>query len=861
MKHKIKKFIVVTLTIIFLWQEVGASHPNVLRPVAIAESEVDVNPDKVKQIMRKAGTLLTLQEERVLFRAYHSGKSDITPVFKQEIMDFVVKKNKRLVFYAIKQLKIDRDGFDDAVQDGYLGLLTAVEHFDCRFGNKFSTYAIWWICQSITRGSKILTEQISIPENVTGLLATLYRIRNQLRRTLEREPSIEEVAAEMGISEEKIISLMDIRRTRLQSLYRPVYKEEEETKLIDTIPARDGIAYEDLSHFLSHLTLRERVILKMRYGIGTQRGSYILREIGAIFQLTTERIRQVAGAAEERMQRLIQKGPVRRISKRPDDNTDVYVTEVLKVSPDQEIFKYLLRKGRQAIEREISVLGVSPEVYVDYYRRDKGKIIRLRKASRDKTGLEMLAEDLGVAPSAITQDIIYALDRRHWEVLRYWYGIGVPRARSRQEIIERLGNSGAQKALQRKGGAFDINYIVSLKHDALLSLRKAKTGKEILADDIDIPVYKLTKDLINALPVEFWKALSYAYGIYVQRVDNSEEWLECLKKEGIVFKDKRGLVWAKHKALQILRKGVSGRERLAQKIGVEPEWITKDVIQAMPELLRETLCMRYGVDRHRVRTAKEIAQQLIRLGYAYQPERDADYYRDIIGYIMQNAEKYIKEHLIGTPYQVEMGSLRIQRQGHRRNLIGLELLAKDLGIKPDEVTEERLRILPLYQRRLLEMYYGIGQLPESLAQIGEDLFQQGLKGPRARGIYSFAQIDSNRRKAIEHLRKYRNGIEWLANEAGLSIGQLQRRVPFLSMLQWEILKMSYGIETQRKSSREEIISELKERRIDGVERLKLTLDRITVMKKTALIELKSTADAIPQGITLMKEILELQRAI
>lgn len=254
--------------------------------------------DPVRMYLKEIGKvpLLTADEEIELAKRMEAGDEEAKKKLCEANLRLVVSIAKRYVGRGML--------FLDLIQEGNLGLIKAVDKFDYRKGYKFSTYATWWIRQAITRSIADQARTIRIPVHMVETINKLIRVSRQLLQIYGREPTPEEIAAEMGISVEKVREIQKIAQEPV-SLETPI-GEEEDSHLGDFIPDDDvpapaeaaafSMLKEQLDEVLGTLTDREQQVLKLRFGLDDGKPR-TLEEVGQVFDVTRERIRQIEAKA------------------------------------------------------------------------------------------------------------------------------------------------------------------------------------------------------------------------------------------------------------------------------------------------------------------------------------------------------------------------------------------------------------------------------------------------------------------------------------------------------------------------------------------------------------------------------------
>ncbi len=304
---------------------------------------------KATKRMPKQEKEIRQQYEKVLFQGLHA--HNLTFPQRTTVRNFLVKQNLGLVGEWVNKL-----GFkgEDVLQNGTIGLMVAISDYDPTIGH-FSTYATWWIKNYIYQTS--LSDKLAKePRDYRDIRKRYHFFEQKLSQDLGREPSIEEIAKVIGVSEERLVLAVSWGMRTVYSLDSSYENNDESASWSEVFGLTPKSSEEDQEHILKLLSVldrRSQIIIKMRFGIGTYQ--HTLQEVAEIFKVQRERIRQIQNAAIARMKNAEEVLNTDDFSKfvrvmPSEDPRDIYLTKTLKILPSDSRFEKLLKKGRLRLE-------------------------------------------------------------------------------------------------------------------------------------------------------------------------------------------------------------------------------------------------------------------------------------------------------------------------------------------------------------------------------------------------------------------------------------------------------------------------------------------------------------------------------
>ena len=273
-----------------------------MRQLKITKSITNRESQSLEKYLQEIGRegLITAEEEVLLARKIREGD--------QRALDRLTKANLRFVVSVAKQYQNQGLSLPDLINEGNLGLIKAAKRFDETRGFKFISYAVWWIRQSILQALAEQSRIVRLPLNQVGSLNKISKAYSKLEQEYEREPSVEELAAVLELPVEKVADTQRVSGKHV-SMDAP-FVQGEDNSLIDVLentdsPRADSFLLseslaQEIERSLNTLTEREREVIKLFFGIGMNHG-LTLEEIGAKFDLTRERVRQIKEKAIRRL--------------------------------------------------------------------------------------------------------------------------------------------------------------------------------------------------------------------------------------------------------------------------------------------------------------------------------------------------------------------------------------------------------------------------------------------------------------------------------------------------------------------------------------------------------------------------------
>ena len=276
-----------------------------INAVVYEESDNSRNTDSIRQYMQEICRipLLSVEEEKELAQRIYEGD--------EEAKKILINSNLRLVFKFAKKFRGRGLPLEDLIQEGNIGLIKAVNKYDYTLGYKFSTYASWWIKQSINRAIADQSRTIRIPVHMNETINKMKRVQKELTQELGREPTVEEIADKMGgdMTPSKVSNMLLINLDPLSTDSK--INPDDDATLGDFIEDSESVSpteytnrellKEEINIALSKLSPREAQVLKLRYGLDGE-VPHTLEQVGDYFNITRERVRQIEAKALKKLQ-------------------------------------------------------------------------------------------------------------------------------------------------------------------------------------------------------------------------------------------------------------------------------------------------------------------------------------------------------------------------------------------------------------------------------------------------------------------------------------------------------------------------------------------------------------------------------
>jgi len=270
-----------------------------MRALKITKTVTDRDDLSLTKYLREINNerMITAEEEGVLAKKIREGD--------QEALQTLTRANLRFVVSVAKQYQNQGIPLSDLINEGNIGLMKAATKFDESRGFKFISYAVWWIRQCIITAIHGQSRIVALPSNQLGIIKKIYSASRILEQEFEREPTVDELCEMMQLTEDQVKDAIRIKGRQV-SIDAPL-KEGEDFNLLDTLQADEtynsdnNLTNESLSNelirIMKRLSANERKVIQLFFGVGGEKRSYSLDEIGVIMELSSERVRQIKAKA------------------------------------------------------------------------------------------------------------------------------------------------------------------------------------------------------------------------------------------------------------------------------------------------------------------------------------------------------------------------------------------------------------------------------------------------------------------------------------------------------------------------------------------------------------------------------------